>query len=151
MMRTFEEWVQVYEKKTNNPFRKHSDFTLIFFPERGFCEVAFEPKTQMVMAYQLCGDGRFWKRVMDSMAIVSGYSHCGAICIRHIKPYIRFFGFRVVKEEQTTDGVPIYYCENADGEKARCAPAWKDTDGYAYYVTWEVKAWQTNSQHNRTD
>ena len=131
MTRTFEEWIRIYEDKTHNPFRRHEGFSLIFFLERGFCEVAFEPKTQMVMAYQLCGDGRFWKRVMDSMAIVSGY--------------------RVVKEEQTTDGVPIYYCENADGEKARCAPAWKDTDGYAYYVTWEVKAWQTNSQHNRTD
>ena len=139
MMRTFEEWTRIYEDKTHNPFRRHAGFTLIFFPERGFCEIAFEQKTQMVMAYQLCGDGRFWRRVLDSLAVMAGYGHCGAICIRHIKPYIRFFGFHVVREEQTKSDAPIYYCENEDGVKARCAPAWKDDSGWAYYVTWDVK------------
>ena len=146
-----EEWIRIYENKTHNQFRRHAGFTLIFFPERGFCEVAFEPKTQMVMAYQICGDGRFWKRVLDSLAVVAGFKHCGAIFIRHVKPYIRLFGFHIMREEKLADGTCIYYCENAEGEKARCAPAWKDTDGYAYYATWEVKAWQTNSQHNQTD
>lgn len=149
---TFDKWKALYEKKTRNKFKFHPSFQFLFFSERGFCEVALEPHTQMVMAYQLCGDGRFWKHVIDSIAIMAGYEHGGAICIRHIKPYIRFFGFHIVKEEQTSDGVPIYYCENAEGEKARCAPAWKDVDGYAYYVTWEVKAWQIKNQHsNQTD
>lgn len=139
MEKGMEEWVSVFEKKTKDPFRRHPGFKLLFFPERGFCEVAFEPKTQMIMAYQLCGDGRFWKRVLDSLAVMAGYGHCGAICIRHIKPYIRFFGFRVVQEEQTKSDTPIYYCENEEGVKARCAPAWKDDSGWAYYVTWEVK------------
>lgn len=151
-MKTFQEWKAWYEDKTHNEFKFHPSFRFIYFPEKGFCEIALEPHTRMVMAYQLCGDGRFWKRVIDSIAMMTEYKHGGAICIRHIKPYIRFFGFHIVKEEQTKDGVPIYYCENAEGEKARCAPAWKDTDGYAYYVTWEVKAWQTRIQHsNRTD
>lgn len=135
---SIEYWVELYEKKTHSDFKPHPNFQLLFFPERGFCEVALEPKTKMIMAYQLCGDGHFWKRIIDAIATVAGFKHGGAICVRHIKPYIRFFGFRVVREEALSDGTRVYYCENKQGTKARCAPAWKDEDGYAYYVTWEV-------------
>ena len=75
---SLEEWAELYKKKTHNDFKPHPNFRLIFFPERGFCEVAFEPKVQMVMAYQLCGDGKFWKRVLDALAMAAGYEHCGA-------------------------------------------------------------------------
>ena len=136
---TKDEWIALYEKKTKSAFKPHPNFQMFFFPERGFCEVAFEPKVQMVMAYQLCGDGKFWKRVLDALAMAAGYEHCGAICIRHIKPYIRFFGFHIVRTELLPDGTCIYYCKDGDGATARCAPAWKEQDGYAYYVTWEVK------------
>lgn len=149
---TIDEWIKLYEKKTKSTFKPHPNFKLLFFPERGFCEVAFEPKTEMIMAYQLCGDGRFWKRVLDSLAMVAGFEHCGAICIRHVKPYIRFFGFHITREEKLADDTCIYYCENADGIHARVAPAWKNEDGtYSYYVTWEAKEWRTtNSRGNRT-
>ena len=135
---TLGEWIHFYETKTKNPFQPHPNFHLLFLPEYGFCEIALEPSSQMVMAYQLCGDGKFWKRIIDFVASVVGYTHCGAICIRHIKPYIRFFGFHIVKEERLADGSSIYYCENKEGTKARCAPAWKDENGLAYYVTWEI-------------
>lgn len=150
---TLDEWIKLYEKKTDSTFKPHPSFKLLFFPERGFCEVAFEPKTEMIMAYQLCGDGRFWKRVLDSLAMVAGFKHCGAICIRHVKPYIRLFGFHISREEKLADDTCIYYCENADGVHARIAPAWKNEDGtYSYYVTWEVKEWQipTNNRHRQT-
>lgn len=135
---SLEEWAEFYKKKTHNDFKPHPNFRLIFFPERGFCEVSLEPRTRMVMAYQLCGDGRFWKRVLDALAMAAGYEHCGAICIRHIKPYIRFFGFHIVHTEPLPDGTCIYYGENSEGAACRCSPAWKDENGYAYYVTWEI-------------
>lgn len=150
---TIDEWIALYEKKTDSTFKPHPNFKLLFFPETGFCEVAFEPKTEMVMAYQLCGDGRFWKRVLDSLAMVAGFKHCGAICIRHVKPYIRLFGFHITREEKLADDTFIYYCEDTQGNHARLAPAWKNEDGtYSYYVTWEVKEWQspTSSRHKQT-
>ena len=135
---TLDEWIALYEKKTDSTFKPHPNFKLLFFPERGFCEVAFEPKTEMIMAYQLCGDGRFWKRVIESLAMVAGYHHCGTICIRHVRPFMRLFGFRITRTENLSDGSSIYYGEDADGMTARLAPAWKEQDDYAYYVTWEV-------------
>lgn len=135
---TIDEWIALYEKKTDSTFKPHPNFKLLYFPERGFCEVAFEPKTEMVMAYQLCGDGRFWKRVIDSLAMVAGFKHCGAILIRRVKAYIRLFGFHIVREEKLVDGTSIYYCEDKQGNHLRLAPAWKERDGYAYYATWEI-------------
>lgn len=135
---TMDEWIKIYEKKTNSTFKPHPNFQLLFFPERGFCEAAFESKTRMVMAYQLCGDGRFWRRVLESLALAAGFRHCVAICIRHVKPYIRLFGFHVVSAEELPDGSFLYYAADVEGHKARLAPAWKEQDDYAYYVTWEV-------------
>ena len=105
---TKDEWVALYEKKTKSAFKPHPNFKLLFFPERGFCEVTFDPKTQMVMAYQICGDGRFWKRVLDSLAMVAGFKHCGAILIRNVKAYVRLFGFHIVREDKLVDGTYIY-------------------------------------------
>ena len=137
---TKDEWIALYEKKTKSDFKPHPNFQLLFFPERGFCEVAFEPKTEMVMAYQLCGDGRFWKRVLDSLAMVAGFEHCGAILIRRVKAYIRLFGYHVTGKDALPDGSFIYYAEDNDGSQARFAPAWKEPDGtQAYYATWKVK------------
>lgn len=146
---TLGEWIQLYEKKTSSTFKPHPDFQLFFFPERGFCEIALEPKTKMVMAYQLCGDGHFWKRVLEAFAMAAGYEHCGAICIRHVKPYMRFFGFRILCTKDLPDGSKIYYGEDKDGLTARLAPAWKEQDDYAYYVTWEVKNGTGIRQDNR--
>jgi hypothetical protein len=137
---TMEEWISLYEKKTESKFKPNPNFKLLFFPERGFCEVAFAPKTKMVMAYQLCGDGRFWKRVLDSLAIVLGYEHCGAILIRQVKAYIRLFGYRITSKDALTDGNFIYYAKDNDGSQARLAPAWEEPNGtQAYYATWNVK------------
>ena len=137
--RTFEEWCAIYKKKTGKEFKRAESFKLFFFPEKGFCEIGI--LKDMVVAYQLCGEGWFWRRVIEVLAISLNMNHCGAICIRHIKPYIRFWGGKIERTEQTEDGKhEIYYCVDEHGTHMRCAPAWVDNDTgeVAYYMTWEV-------------
>lgn len=135
---TLEEWIKEYEKKTKRKFEPAKGFKLFYFPERGFCEIA--TNGNMVMAYQLCGDGKFWRRILEFLSISLGYKVAGTICIRHILPYIRFWGFSVVRTEELSDGTKRYFAEDGYGKRATFSPAWKFTDNgeYAYYVTWEV-------------
>lgn len=136
-MKTFEEWIAFYEKKTGDKFIPHPDFKLIYFPEYGFCEYSLEKDTKMVMIYQLCGDGKFWRRVGETMARVLGWRNMGSICIRRIKPYIRFWGYRVVEKRELAPGEIQYICRDKQGRDAQCTPAWRDDKGeWAYYVTW---------------
>lgn len=137
--KTFEEWQELYKKKTGKEFERCEAFKLFFFPEKGFCEIGILDK--MVVAYQLCGDGWFWRRVLEILAMSLNMTHCGTICIRHIKPYIRFWGYKIERTETTDDGkYQIYHCKDADGKYLKCSPAWVDNDTgeVAYYMTWEV-------------
>lgn len=139
MRKSFDEWKQMYEDKTGKPFERNKAFKLFFYPEKGFCEVGV--LNTMVIAYQLCGDGWFWRRLLEFLAVSLGYDHCGTICIRRIKPYIRFWGFRIVGKEVTSDGYERYFCKDEDGINLTCSPAWVDneTGEVAYFMTWEVK------------
>lgn len=142
--KTLNEWIAFYEEKTGEKFKPHPSFKLLYFPKRGFCEISLEPKTKMVIAYQLCGDGHFWKDLLDSFTKLLGFTHGGAICVRSIVPYIRYWGFRIDQTIRLPNGQNQYFCINRYGEKARCSPAWlKEGGEYAYFVTWEVKKCET--------
>ena len=137
--RTFDEWKAIYKEKTGKEFIRAEQFKLFFFPEKGFCEIGI--LKDMVVAYQLCGEGWFWRRVLEILAMSLNMSHCGTICIRHIKPYIRFWGYKVERAEETEDGKhKIYHCRDARGKYLKCSPAWEDneTGETAYFMTWEV-------------
>lgn len=138
MRKSFAEWAQMYKDKTGKEFQRNDAFRMFYFPEKGFCEVGQTEK--MVVAYQLCGDGWFWRRLLEFLAKLLGKSHCGTVCIRRIKPYIRFWGFRIVRKELTDDGYERYFCKDEDGVNLTCSPAWVDNDtgDVAYYMTWEV-------------
>lgn len=78
--------------------------------------------------------------MLDSLAMVSGYEHCGAILIRQVKAYIRLFGYHITRKDALPDGKFIYYAEDNDDSQARLAPAWEEPNGtQAYYATWIVK------------
>lgn len=143
--KTFAEWTALYEQKTGKPFKRQESMRLFFYPERGFAELGVDTENKLVVAYQLCGDGWFWRRVMETLALSLGYTHCGTVCIRRIKPYIRFWGYRIDKTGYTDDGIPRYYCTDNHGRKLTCSPAWRDdeTGEYAYWMTWEVNDYAT--------
>ena len=139
MEKTFEEWVALYEKKTGVKFVRNKGFKMFFWPDRGFCEVGV--LDNMVVAWQLCGEGKFWRQLLEAFADALNKPACGTVCVRHIKPYIRFWGAKIKRTEITPTGQERYFCETDDGVKLQCSPAWVDDDTgeISYFMTWEVK------------
>jgi len=141
-MKTLDAWIKIYEKRTRENFEPKKDFKLIFLPDRGFCEYSVDIQKRMVMIYQLCGDGKFWRDIALVMADLYGCNYIGTICSRdNIKAYIRFWGYCIDYEEQLPEGLSRYHCKQKTTQKpALCSPAWIDkvTGKVSYYVTWEV-------------
>lgn len=135
---TLDEYIALYERKTGDKFIPHPNFKLVYLPDRGFCEFKKDDETKMMMIYQLCGDGKFWRDMCEGLTRLLGWEHCGSICIRPIKPYIRFWGYEVVKERELAPGEIQYICRDKQGRDAQCTPAWRDDKGEwaAYYITW---------------
>lgn len=136
---TMEEYISIYEHKTGERFQPKPGFTLIYSPDRGFCE--YKIADNMIMLYQVCGDGAFFVECAAIMAKVWNLHMIGTIIIRkNIKAVIRRYGHDVIKEIVLGDGSVQYLTKDTEtGEKGRFSPAWKNLDGsYAYYVTWTV-------------
>ena len=136
---TLDEWIAFYNKKTPEPFVRDERYELFFLPDKGFCEVG--QTEDMVIVRALAGDARFWHNKVSEMAAQVGIKMGGTWCIRkEIKAYIRLFGFKVYKTEQTADGKTRYYGINKyTGKKGLASPAWEYADGgQAYFITWEV-------------
>ena len=141
MEKSFDEWVEFYERKTKMKFKREKAYRLFYFPERGFAEIAVNEEKKMLVIRQLAGDGAFWHRAIEILAILFGVKTCGSIVVRHIKPYIRYFGYKIDSVEYTKDGYPRYFCTNSSGSKATVSPWGLDdeTKQMLYIVTWEVK------------
>lgn len=139
MRKSFDEWVKIFEEKTGKPF-KRNNVKLFYYPEKGFCEIGVDQKNNIVVLFNVCGDGMFWRRMAEVLADSLGIPCCGTVALRDVKPYIRRFGYRVERTETTGDGVERYFCVDDDGNKGTCSPAWidKDTGKWSYFVTWEV-------------
>ena len=144
-MPTLEEYIKKYEKKTKDKFKPKNGFKLFYLPDRGFCEIGLTAvhadKSVMLVIYQLCGDGKFWRDYATLTAQNLNIKKIGSICIRkNVEAYIRFWGFKITKKEPLDDGSFIYYAENKDGKTARLAPVriHDDPSRISYFVTWEV-------------
>ena len=135
---TLAEWIAKYEQKTNDRFEPKDGFKLFYLPERGFCELRIDQDQQMVLLWQVCGDGRFWRDFAEGVGQIFGYRRFGTIGIRYgAKAYMRLFGFGVTGEETLPDGNKRYYGAGGRGT-CRCSPAWVQNGRLAYYITWEV-------------
>jgi len=135
-----DDYIQKYEKSTNEKFKPHPGFKLFYLPDRGFCEYHIDSTNDIVMIYQLSGDGKFWRDYGILLAQLTNCHHLGTICSRNnIKAYIRFWGYRIDYEEQLPDGLLRYHCKQKEtGNSGLCSPAWTDCGKVSYYVTWEV-------------
>lgn len=137
---TLNGYIKKYEKRTKEKFEPKHGFKLFYLPDRGFCE--YKITDDMVMIYQLCGDGKFWRDYGVLLAQLTGRKVIGTICIyKNIKAYIRFWGFKIVGSKNLADGLMKYYVEQkGTGKCGVCSPAWTDREKniQAYFVTWEV-------------
>ena len=61
--KTLPEWIELYNRKTPEPFKRDERFRLFFLPDKGFCEIGNTEK--MIVINQLSGDGRFWKKFAE--------------------------------------------------------------------------------------
>ena len=135
---TLDEWIALYNKKTPEPFVRDERFELFFLPDKGFCEVGISGT--LVVINQLAGDARFWKKHVSDMTRKIGLKKCGTWCIRKaILAYIRLFGYKIYKTEETADGIKRYYGIDNEGKKGLASPAFRYESGeQAYFITWEV-------------
>ena len=136
-----DEWIELYEKKTKEKFKPHSGFKLFYLPDRGFCEYKIDTDADMVMVYQLSGDGKFWHDFAMLLAELTHCHHVGTFCIRdNIKAYIRFWGYEIEKEELLSDGLCRYHCKHKiTGKAGLASPAWTKEDGtVSYFITRDI-------------
>ena len=133
-MKTFDEWVEHYNKHSGEVFREHDGCKMFFIPDRGFCELRF--CEDLLIFYQLSGDAKFWHDFGLVLCGIMGLKAMGTICTRNIKAYLRWWNYRITKEVKLKEGVQ-YFAEHKEHKwKVRCSPAWnKETGDTAYYVT----------------
>ena len=138
-MKTLDEWIALYEKKTGEAFQNKEGFRLFFLPERGFCQMRVDGK--LLVLSQVCGDGQFWIDHSQIMASVTGCNAVGTFAVRkNIEAFIRLGGYRVDRTEELLNGLKRYFCVHKDGTKGQVSPYGKRDDGsVVYMVTWEVK------------
>ena len=137
--KTLPEWIELYNRKTPEPFKRDERFRLFFLPDKGFCEIGNTEK--MIVINQLSGDGRFWKKFAEELARENRFKMCGTWCVRkQIKAWIRLFGFTVTETENFPDGLKRFKGIDENGRKGRMSPAYDGKTGEFknYYVTWEV-------------
>lgn len=139
MEKTYEEWVMMYEEKTGKKFTRDEKYRLFYFPERGFCEVAVDVDVGITVIRNLCGDARFWRRVVECIAQSFGIKGCGTYCLRNIRPYIRLFGFTIVRTEERGEYLR-YHGVDENGCKGTASPCGMDdeTGRMIYMITWGV-------------
>lgn len=135
---TLQEWIEKYNKKAPEPFKRNERFDLFFLPDKGFCEVGMTD--DMVIIYQLCGDARFWRDKVSDMARKIGAKMCGTWCVRkEILAYIRLFGYKITHTEDLPDGLKRYHAIHKDtGKEGLVSPAFRFEGGeQAYFITWQ--------------
>lgn len=137
MNRTFEEWVEAYNKKVPEGFKRDIRFALFYLPDKGFCEITADDN--MIIIGQTSGDGRFWRDFAEEMARKLNIKVCGTICARkESRAYIRLFGFKVDKHDEE-NGLKRYYCTGKNGAWLVMTEFGLEDGRKHCYVTWEVK------------
>lgn len=137
--KTLEEWIELYEKKTNLKYEEPDKRTIrFFFPDRGFAEIG--AAKDMVVIGQMSGDGVFWKQVAEVLAMERGITHLGSWLVRNPETYLKLFGVEIENVEEAVPDMKRYYGKFKDtGKKVLITPEGRMTNGNVrYIVTWEI-------------
>lgn len=96
---SLKEWIKIYEEKTGDNFGVPNGYRLFYMAERGFASMKPDLKTRLMVVYQVCGDGKFWRDYAElTFAVPMGLDAVCTICTRPIRPYIRGFGWEILDE-----------------------------------------------------
>lgn len=107
-------WIEIYEKKTKDKADIPEGYQLLYMAERGFAVIKPDLEGKMMIVYETCGDAKFWRDVCELMCCSMGLEYIATICTRHIKPYIRSFGWEILKEE-CRNGHYRFICQDSIG------------------------------------
>lgn len=127
-------WIERYNKKIPEGFKRDERFALFYLPEKGFAEIADTGK--MVVVNQVSGELKFWRNVAEKIARRRGRSHICTFCSRSILPYLRLAGVKINKTVATEFGTAYFFEDKNTGQKGQAKPA---NDG-SYFIVWEVTA-----------
>lgn len=112
--KSLKEWLDIYKEKTGDDFNIPQGFSILYLAERGFASMKPDFESKMMMVYQTCGDGKFWRDTAELYAAALQFDCIGTICTRPIKPYIRSFGWEIL-DQQCKDGQYRYLCQDSIG------------------------------------
>ena len=130
------DWIKIYEKKTQRKFRRNEKAEFIFDANNGFCEISFEK--QKIFVHKICGNGKHWKKFVEYVARNFGIEICKAICIRkNIRAYIRAFGYHITKTNEKNN-LKCFHAEDADGNKGIAFECIFEDDKHGYEIFWKV-------------
>lgn len=136
MNRTLEEWIEIYNKKSLTKFERDKRFRLMYYPDKGFCEMTATDK--IIVIAQVSGDGKFWKKIAERIARQMNYKLCATTCSRReIFAYIRLFGhkIKIIDENKNLKG---YYTQDKFGNWALLAECIFKNGSHGYKILWQV-------------
>ena len=136
MSKTLEEWIEIYNRKAKTEFKPDEKFTLVYRPDKGFCELSCDYTKVLVGA--VSGDGKFWKKIAEKFARRMGLTECGTTCVRReIRAYIRLFGHKIISVDENKNLHGIL-TQDKDGNFAFLAETVFENGEHGYKILWQV-------------
>ena len=136
MVKSFNEWVKLYEDKTGDEHTCLDGYTTLYDAEKGYAQYKVEGARLHI--YECCGDGKYWYNLGIKICRDYNIEAMITICTRKIKPYMRSLNFKVEKQTLLPDRNDGYRYEgvNQYGQRFFIFPAWWDSKKQmnAYYV-----------------
>lgn len=117
--KSLNDWIKIYKDKTGDSFSLPMNYRLLYLAERGFATMKPDIEGKMMVVYQVCGDGKFFRDYAELMAAGMGLDCVGTICTRPIEPYIRSFGWEILSKTEI-NGQCRYRCQDSIGRLIIC-------------------------------
>jgi hypothetical protein len=104
--KSFEEWVRVYEERdSDTEYVISSGERIVKDPMHGFFTYWYDAEHRELVIPKMCGDGKFWRKVIYEMVLAAGDMCRGVLCCtkRNPKAWVRVHGGRLRRVEYTFD------------------------------------------------
>lgn len=115
--KSYEEWVKIYELKTNQKVESDDGFHLFFLPDKGFCRLDTNAESKTLIIKEMCGDGIYWNNYARKLAQEMDLDKIATFLHRPVDIVARHFGGTL---ESETDGIKVY--KDKEGHKVEVIP-----------------------------
>ena len=89
---TFDEWVNVYEKRTGGKFEPREDEVMFWHPERGILTVLADSAEKCLEVHYCVGDGKFWQKQIVAILRALGFNRARFFTRRNPEAWMRRYG-----------------------------------------------------------